>query len=297
LEARDTVYVTEGSDFSLGAVARMLRRWDISPPDRVTQAKDEIRAYWGDWVLRLAWEKETHRRRAVLESDPEEGENINHCLDCAEMILECFQGVAVLSHLNNRWFWRCAEEGAVPIPTHLAGWVVRPESAEKDTYVEGMLRCPCGCEKMEYHYPGATHVPEGSAGTPVPCSVQVPDGRSGKRYWFGLKAVCTACGKRRVLLDSDRHGWNGFMGCHASPASEVKSPRPRLRPWRCLTCGGKAHAGAIHFRFEAPGDFLRKTEGRFRIERRVDAFGWFGMEIKCAGCGHETTSWVGFETA
>jgi hypothetical protein len=287
----------EGSDFSLGAVARMLRRWEIRPPDRVTQAKDEICARWGNWCLRLVWQKGAHRRRGVLESDPEVSENINNCLDFVEMILECFQGVAVLSHLNNKWFWRREEEGAILIPAHLAGWMVRPESAEEDTHVEGTVHCPCGCEHLEYHYPGATHIPEGGAGTPIPCSVKVPDGRGGKRYWFGLKAVCTACRKRCVVFDSDLHGWNGFQRSHASSARQMKSPHPRLLPWRCLKCGGKAHEGAIHFRFEAPGDFLRKTEGRFRIERRVDMFGWFGMEIKCGGCGHETTSWVGFETA
>jgi hypothetical protein len=297
LEPRATFYIAEESDFSLEAVARRLRGWDLQPPDRVKQAKNEIRAYWGDWCLRLAWEKGSHCRRAVLESDPEEGENINNCMDCSEMIIEGFHGVAMLWHYTDKWFWRCEEEDATPIPKHLAGWVVQPESHEEGTYVEGTLRCPCGSEQLEFPYPGATHVPEGRPGSQVPCSVELRDGRSSKRWWFGLKAVCVACRKRRILFDSDLHGWNAFSSSPVARARGAKLPRPRRRAWQCLKCGGKAHVGVVHFRFDAPGDFLRKTEGCFRVERRVDAFGWFGMGIKCGGCGHETMEWAGYETA
>jgi hypothetical protein len=62
-------------------------------------------------------------------------------------------------------------------------------------------------------------------------------------------------------------------------------------------CGSAVHKGHVHFRVHTPEKFLRCTEGRFEVERRADAFGWFGMDIRCCGCGHDTKRWAGYETA
>jgi hypothetical protein len=293
LEAyRVTVYVARGSDFSLPKFARLLRSWQ-PPPHVELVGKDRLGVCFGEWCIRLAWEQGARGARVTMESDPDDGENLNTFCDCEMMIVEDFQGVAVLMP-NGRWLWRDEQSAAIPIPSHLAGCLARAQLFEDGTYVEGALRCPCGREQLELLYPGATHVVEGHGGMPVPCSVQVPNGRRGKRWWFGLAAVCTACRKRRVLFDSDRHGWDAFV---SSPtARKAKSPRPRLRPWHCLNCGAKAHEGVVHFRFDGPGDFLRRTEGAYPVGQRIDAFGWFGMGIKCCECAHETPDWVGYET-
>jgi hypothetical protein len=111
--------------------------------------------------------------------------------------------------------------------------------------------------------------------------------------WFGLKVVCTACRRGRLLFDSDRHGANVFRGAPDPADDQVPC---RLWPWRCLRCGSVAHTGFVHFRFDDAEDFVRDSEGRYKVDRRVDAFRWFGMRITCCGCGHATAPWAGYET-
>jgi hypothetical protein len=113
------------------------------------------------------------------------------------------------------------------------------------------------------------------------------------RYWFAIKAICTACGRGCLVFDSDRHGWDAFP-CRVRRDAEPAGP---LFPWSCHECGSTVHKGEVRFRYDKPERFLEETDGRFAVERRADAFGWFDMDIKCCGCGDETAPWVSYETA
>ncbi len=70
----------------------------------------------------------------------------------------------------------------MPIPSHLAGWVV-PQSFE-DEVLKASVRCPCGSERVELRYPGATHL-SWKDQTPIPSSVKI-----GEVWFFIIKATC-----------------------------------------------------------------------------------------------------------
>jgi hypothetical protein len=204
-----------------------------------------------------------------------------------------FEGVAAVP-IGGGWWYRGDDKPTTPVPSHLVGWLVQTEVLENTRYLEGTLACPCGSKRLEFHYPGTTHL-ACDTGIPIPCSAELPGSGDERVYWFGLKAVCAKCHREHLLFDCRLHG------CDAFPSSDrvarwAAQSRPRLWPWRCLMCGSVAHQGRVHFRFESPRDFLQENEGRYRVESRVDAFGWFGMDIKCWKCGEMTNGWVGYET-
>jgi hypothetical protein len=173
----------------------------------------------------------------------------------------------------------------LPIPSHLAGWVV--PVAFEDEVLEASVRCPCGSERTELHYPGETHLSVGS-GTPIPSMVKIGD-----EWFFLIKAVCADCRAEHILFDRHFHGCGGFL----YPGNKGrKLPRPRLWPWRCLTCGSAVH----NARVSVVEDYKDRYEEfgyakKFGPERWPDAFGAIGMSIRCCGCGLETRGWVSYE--
>jgi hypothetical protein len=56
-------------------------------------------------------------------------------------------------------------------------------------------------------------------------------------------------------------------------------------------------AAVVRIRYDTPEKFLAESEGRYAIESRLDAFGWFEMDIQCCACSHTTKPWVSYETA
>jgi hypothetical protein len=180
------------------------------------------------------------------------------------------------------------QDGAagMPVPSHLAGWVV-PKTF-RGHRLTADVRCPCGSERLEFHYPGQTHLLSDD-GMPIPCTAEI-----GGEFFFVIKAVCAACCKEQVLFDMHFHGCNGFLEHDATLAS---LPRPRLWPWRCLVCGSAAHNGEVTVILDYKQRYFAEGYAdRFGEDRWPDAYGCFGMGLRCCGCGHETPVWVDYET-
>jgi hypothetical protein len=183
---------------------------------------------------------------------------------------------------------------ATAVPSHLVGWAtttrVRGEELDAD------LRCPCGCSRLEFHYPGQTLL-DPDTGLPGPCTAELRQRGQKSRFAFAIKAVCTACRQEQTLFDEDLHGWTVVVAASRERAAFLAAlPRPRLWPWRCLDCGSKAHEGSIGFIFEDAREFRRRTDGELPAARRFDAFTSVGMTIRCCGCGLTTEGWVSYET-
>ena len=174
------------------------------------------------------------------------------------------------------------------LPAHLVGWVV-PQTRRGDI-LEGTVRCPCGNERLEFHYPGQTHLvfPDW---VPTPCTAEIQGG-----LFFLVKAVCPECRKEHVLFDRDFHGFYGAL--QHDPAKAAR-PRPRLWPWRCLQCGSAAHTGEAYvvLDFEAVDYEAEGYADKFGWDRWLDSYGAFGLGIRCCGCGRETKGWVVAETS
>ncbi len=173
----------------------------------------------------------------------------------------------------------------MPVPSHLASFVRPKDPAIDESTLDAEVVCGCGSRCFELMYPGQTHEYRGEL---IPDVAQVND-----RFFFLIKARCTACGRNLALFDKDFHGWDGFV-CH-DPA-QASIPRPALIPWKCLSCGRTEHEASVQVQTEGRQDFVEVTDGEFDEESWPDGFGWFSMSITCTGCGKRTAEWVSYET-
>lgn len=173
----------------------------------------------------------------------------------------------------------------MPVPTHLKGCVVPTSAKIDESDLKAKVQCPCGGKTFELLYPGQTHEYDGQE---VPCVAQIK-----KKFFFLVKAKCTACRQESLLIDVDFHGWNGFV-CH--DARQAKLPRPPLVPWKCQKCGGLAHKATVQIQTQGKADFIEESGGMIDKKRWPDAFGCFSMSIECTGCRAKTPDWVCCET-
>jgi hypothetical protein len=134
-------------------------------------------------------------------------------------------------------------------------------------------------------YPGQTHTYEGEL---IPCTAEVEG-----HYFFLLRADCPKCNALHLLFDSHFHGWDGFI-CHDKEKAAL--PRPELKAWRCLGCGGEEHKLVMKFTGESLEDFEENAGEEFGPESWPDAFGWITVDTTCVECGKRTEGLVSYET-
>jgi len=134
-------------------------------------------------------------------------------------------------------------------------------------------------------YPGQTHEYKGEQ---IPCTAEMDD-----KFFFLIIAKCSACQAEHLLIDKDFHGWDGLV-CHDSEQAAL--PRPPLRPWTCLSCGGVEHQACVEIQTEGKADFVEAVEGEFPDNRWPDGFGWIDISISCSTCRKATSQWVSYET-
>jgi hypothetical protein len=173
----------------------------------------------------------------------------------------------------------------MPVPTHLRGLVTPADETLDEEALHARIRCLCGEDKFELLYPGQTQVHEGNT---IPCTAQIGD-----RFFFLLKFRCAACSTEHLLFDADFHGWDGFV-CH--DPEQAAQERPALIPWKCQDCGEQRHSGVVHIQTQGKQDFIDEAGGDFDADRWPDAFGWFSLDLDCAGCGTHSEELISYET-
>jgi hypothetical protein len=52
----------------------------------------------------------------------------------------------------------------MPVPSHLAGWVVPKDPRVGQRPLDAWIRCPCGCDRFAFLYPGETMEDRGQVG-------------------------------------------------------------------------------------------------------------------------------------
>jgi hypothetical protein len=173
----------------------------------------------------------------------------------------------------------------MPTPSHLKGVVVTDDTAFDEEPLVAPVRCPCGGEVFEVLYPGQTR---DWSGQTVPCVAEV-----GGRFFLVLIVRCTACGREHLLLDKDKHGYNGYV-CHDPDQSSLS--RPDLTPWRCQGCTGTAHRVVVTVCTAGRDHFEGETEGEFDPETWPEAFSWFRLGVRCIACDRDTPDLIDYET-
>lgn len=167
------------------------------------------------------------------------------------------------------------------IPTHLADWA---DLEETDGYIfRARLRCPCGDGRVRLWHPGGIwYNPRMPLAHPTDITVD------GRRF-FLVRAECVGCERDRLVIDVDIHGCSGIVERNPDQAA---APRPPLRPWSCIRCGGEEHTAAVEYTLLGQEDFDDSVRTRFPEVRREDAFIWLGIDTTCVRCGLFTRLWT-----
>ena len=158
----------------------------------------------------------------------------------------------------------------LPIPTHLQPFFTVIGDKNDEHSVTGTVHCSCGCEQFEVW-------------------------ESNDR---GLvKLVCRKCGKEITVLDSGRHGWDGFV-CKLDFLDRTQP----LRKYTCPKCGQDAFEVCVMIHSLGKQDFqdfldkqVSENES-FTIDDWVNGFDWITIAIACADCSYLDGCWVSLET-
>lgn len=155
----------------------------------------------------------------------------------------------------------------LPIPTHLQPFLTLIGEENNEYEVTGTIHCSCGNEQFEVWESNKRHI---------------------------VKLICKQCGKEIIVLDSDKHGWNGFV-CQDDFLD-------RTLPYEkcdCLKCGHDAFHVEACISSQGKQDFLDECvlyDDSFSLNDWVDGFEWIGISISCANCSFEEKDWVNLET-
>lgn len=155
----------------------------------------------------------------------------------------------------------------LPIPTHLQSFLT-PIGEENSEYeVTGSIHCDCGSEQFE---------------------VWESDDRQ------IVKLKCKQCGKEIIILDSGKHGWNGFV----CKDDFVDRSLP-YNKYGCPECGQDAFNVIIWISSQGKQDFLDEcvsNDDSFSLKDWVDGFEWIRISISCTNCSFKEQDWVDLET-
>ena len=173
----------------------------------------------------------------------------------------------------------------LPIPKHLQSILVPMGEKNNKNRVDGVLRCTCGCETF------AVSVYGGKNGKGICVGAYEED------YALVVRAACIDCGRKHLVFDMAKHGWNGFV-CHDGRSV----PDEELFPWACKKCGSDIHHMTLTISSQGQEDFLDELEDEigegkeFRAEDWVEAFGWITINLVCYDCGYDDEGWIDYET-
>jgi hypothetical protein len=300
------LFVAEGSDFSLPAVARKLASLEPRCPDRIDQEElSAVRAIFGDWCLKIAWVDDAqsraeaerfasappnvqaadvvwgpYRLARAWSEDPDPGdEHVDDFIQAVCLLVGGFSGMAATD--EGDWWWKLLEEGVNPLvwyahrhpPRCIAGLCpvpLNPPPPELQATPDAAyfaVGCPCGTRAV---YPVGYHTKT----------------MYGQDIFVGPLAVeCPSCGRESELIDTRKHGYNGEQGGDCNMNGEGRRGR-----FPCPRCGAVPMTLMPGFSFEG---YYFETKRR----RPQDFFGVFWLDCRCSQCGRKVHLVDGFECA
>lgn len=155
----------------------------------------------------------------------------------------------------------------LPIPTHLQSFLTPIGKGNNEYKVTGKIHCACGGEQFELW-------------------------ESNERQIVKLK--CKQCGEEIIVLDSGKHGWDGFV-CK----SDFLDRSLPYNKFHCPKCGQDVFNVEIWISSQGKQDFLYEcvsNDDSYSLKDWVDGFEWIEISIFCARCSFKEQDWVDLET-
>lgn len=155
----------------------------------------------------------------------------------------------------------------LPIPTHLQPFLTPVGGKNSEFEVTGKIVCPCGCEKFQVFESNGCHI---------------------------VKLICGQCGEEILILDSGKHGWDGFV-CK----DDFLDRTLPFQKYGCPRCKEDIFGVTVRISSQGKEDFQEEclsNDDSFSEENWVDAFEWITISLSCEKCSFKDADWVDLET-
>ncbi len=154
-----------------------------------------------------------------------------------------------------------------PIPTHLQPFLTIIGEENSEYEVTGEIHCSCNCEQFEVWESNDRHI---------------------------VKLICKQCGEEIIILDSGKHGWDGFV-CK----NDFLERTLPYKKYSCPDCEQDVFKILVWISSQGKQDFLDEcisNDDSFSLEDWVDGFEWIRISVFCTACSFEEEDWVDLET-
>lgn len=154
-----------------------------------------------------------------------------------------------------------------PIPTHLQPFLTMIDEKNSEYEVTGTIHCSCNCEQFEVWESNDRNI---------------------------VKLICKQCGSEIIILDSGKHGWDGFV-CK----NDFLDRNLPFKKYNCPNCNEDVFKILVWISSQGKQDFLDEcvsNDDSFSLADWVDGFEWITISISCTTCSFEEKDWVDLET-
>ena len=130
-----------------------------------------------------------------------------------------------------------------PIPTHLQPFLTMIGEENSEYEVTGTIHCSCNCEQFEVWGSNDRNI---------------------------VKIICRQCGEEIIILDSGKHGWDGFI-CK----SDFLDRTLPYEKYNCPDCGHDVFKILVWISSQGKQDFLDEcvsNDDSFSLDDWVDGF-------------------------
>lgn len=155
----------------------------------------------------------------------------------------------------------------LPIPTHLQLFFTPIGEKNTEYEVNGTIHCTCGNEQFEVWESNGRQI---------------------------VKLVCKQCDKEITILDSGKHGWDGFV-CKDDYLDRTLP----YQKYNCPKCGCDIFDVNVYISSQGKQDFFEECvshDDSFSLDDWINGFEWIRISISCEKCSCKEVDWVDLET-
>ncbi len=162
-----------------------------------------------------------------------------------------------------------------PVPRHLRS--IFSVTSFKGNSLGGKIVCECGCESFKLLYFGSEYK-----------SGHIGCLKYKNKFALNVTGICVSCGKRHLLFDLAKHGFDGFVNGEGVSVSDGE-----LKEFSCCENGFNVE---MLIETEDKENFAEDfIDADFSPEDYVDTFNWLVINLKCSECGKTLRDFVNIE--
>jgi hypothetical protein len=108
-----------------------------------------------------------------------------------------------------------------------------------------------------------------------------------------LEAICSQCGKKIIIFDSRKHGYDGL---NMNKENDYINDFETIKISKCRKCNSDFSKIIVKISNTGKGDLLSEGNDCINNSNWEDAFDWITIDLKCGCCGKRTKNYIEEET-